>query len=239
MSPHDARAAALLAKAPIFQDLPESLRASCAAAFRETHVPKGRMIFARGDKGGHLYVIASGQVRLAVATGEGRELSFQVAQEGALFGEIAVLDGGPRSAEATALEAATLLSLATDEFRRLRDAHPELAQAVTAHLCRRLREVSENLETIALYPLHVRLARFLVAATGGRTAPPGRRVPFELRFSQNELAMLLGATRSKTNAALDALETAGALKRTQDRLFCDVAALAATAQAFDAGEGRL
>ena len=105
---------------------------------------------------------------------------------------------------------------------------------MVSFLCRRLRDVSDRLETIALYPMDVRLARFLLTALGNRQAPPGRRIPLELRFSQGELALLLGASRPKINAALGALESAGAIGRTSDRLFCDRAKLAAVAQRDDA-----
>ena len=101
-------------------------------------------------------------------------------------------------------------------------------------LCARLREASDRLETIALYPLHVRLARFLLAALSGRETTPGRRVPLELGISQSELALLLGATRSKTNRALETLENEGAIKRTADRLFCDPPGLERIARNFEA-----
>ncbi|MGE3869658.1 MAG: helix-turn-helix domain-containing protein, partial [Pseudorhodoplanes sp.] len=70
-------------------------------------------------------------------------------------------------------------------------------------------------------------------ALAGRSAPPGKRVPLELGFSQSELAFLLGASRPKVNAALGTLEAAGALGRTQDRLFCDPVKLADIAQRHD------
>jgi len=227
------RVARLLAGAEPFSSLAPDVMDACAARFRKARFANGQMIFARGDAGTHLYVVDAGQVRLAVSTADGRELSFQIAAEGDLFGEIAVLDGGPRSAEATALVDTVAYGLSREEFRHLRATHPDVADAVVAYLCRRLREVSEKLEGIALYPLEVRLARFLVAMIGDRTSPSGSRVPLELRFSQSELALLLGATRAKTNGALKSLEAASALKRTADRLFCDPEALAALARSFE------
>jgi CRP-like cAMP-binding protein len=192
------------------------------------------MLFARGDPGTHLHVVSEGQVRLAIATSEGRELSFEVAGAGALFGEIAVLDGWPRSAEATALVRTTTYALERNDFHRLRSTHSAISDAVISSLCRRLRDVSDKLETVALYPMDVRLARFLLTALGNRQAPAGRRVPLELQFSQGELALLLGASRPKVNAALGTLESAGAIGRTSDRLFCDRAKLALIAQRTDA-----
>ena len=230
----DAEAIArLLASTDLFKVLAPADLAACAAKFRVTHFAKGQILFGRGDVGTHLHLVAEGQVRLAIATSEGRELSFQIATVGDLIGEIAVLDGRPRSAEATALTPVTSYALERNAFRELWSAHPGVAGAVISFLCWRLRDASDRLEAIALYPMEVRLARFLLVALAGRQAPPGRRVPLELGFTQGELAMLLGASRPKINLALAMLETAGAIGRTSDRLFCDPAKLASIAQLDD------
>ena len=218
----------------LFKDLTAGDQAVCAGKFRKLRFDKGRILFTRGDAGTHLYLVADGQVRLAIGTADGRELSFQIAVAGDIIGEIAVLDGGPRSAEATALTPVTTYALERNAFRELWAAHPGISNAVIAFLCRRLRDASDRLEGVALYPMEVRLARFLLVALGDREAPPGRRVPLELGFSQGELAMLLGASRPKINVALGVLEESGAIGRTSDRLFCDPGKLALIAQMNDA-----
>jgi CRP/FNR family transcriptional regulator, cyclic AMP receptor protein len=210
----------LIAAAPLFAGLDRADIAAIAEHCRERRYPKGEMLFARGDPGERIFVVREGQIRLAVATAEGKELNFQVAGPGDMFGEIAVLDGRPRSAEAVALTSAVCLTLERRDFQSLRADRPAITDAVVAYLCRRLREVSDKLEAIALYPLETRVARFLFAALRGREAGRGR-MPLELPYSQSELAALLGASRQKINAALGALEDANAIKRTSDRLFCD------------------
>jgi CRP-like cAMP-binding protein len=227
------RVVRLLADTDIFKPLAADDLAACAARFHAVRFAKGQTVFGRGDAGTHLYLVAEGQVRLAVATSEGRELSFQVATTGDLIGEIAVLDGGPRSAEAVALTAVTAYALERNAFRELWSTHPAIAGAVISFLCWRLRDASDRLEAIALYPLEVRLARFLLVALGNQKATPGRRLPLELGFTQSELALLLGASRPKINVALGVLEQAGAIGRTSDRLFCDPAKLAQIAQRDD------
>ena len=225
----------LLARTDLFGGLSGEDLDACAAAFRSMRFGKGATLFARGDPGTHLYLVAEGRVRLAVATDEGRELSFRHAAAGDLFGEIAALDGSPRSADATALTAVTAYGLERNAFRQLWSTRPGISAGVVAYLCRRLRETSDQLEGIALHPLEVRLARFLLLALGGRqAASPGRRVPLELGFSQGELAQLLAASRPKVNTALGALESAGAVGRTLDRLFCDPQKLAQIARLDEA-----
>ena len=223
----------LLSDSELFRDLSPDDLATCAAQFHEQHFRKGELLFSRGDPGKHLYLVADGQVRLATATSAGRELSFQVAVVGDIFGEIAVLDGWPRSAEATALTPVTAYTLEGGVFCELRARHPAISSAVVAFLCRRLRDVTDKLEGIALYPLEVRLARFLLLALGQRQPPPGRRLALTLGYSQAELALLVGASRPKLNAALGTLEEAGAIGRALDRLFCDPAKLALIAHRHD------
>jgi CRP/FNR family transcriptional regulator, cyclic AMP receptor protein len=224
----------LLAASPLFGSAePEALQA-CAAGFRRVDFTKNEMLFGRGDPADHIYIVLEGRVRLSIATAEGRELSFQIAGPGDLFGEIGVLDGAPRSAEATAVEATIAYRLEKPEFHRLRCAHPSVSDSLILFLCRRLRVVSDKLEIIVLYSLEARLARFLLTALEGLPETPGRRVPLTLGYSQSELAQLLGASRPKLNAALGSLEKAGAIKRTQDRLFCDRAQLQEIAES----EGR-
>src|SRR3954466_9216400 len=166
----------LLAGTDLFKGLVADDLAACAARFREARFAKGQILFARGDPGTHLYLVAQGQVRLAIGTSEGRELSFQIAVPGDLLGEIAMLDGQPRSAEATALTPVSAYMLERSAFHELWSANATIANSIIAFLCWRLRNASDRLETIALYPMEVRLAPFfLVAARDAHGAPRGGR----------------------------------------------------------------
>ena len=220
----------LLKNSGLFDRLPAEALKDCVRAFREVRFARGQILFSRGSEGSSLYLVSEGRVRLAVTTSEGRELSVRHAAAGDLLGEIAMLDGRPRSADAAALTEVVAYSLTRADFDRLADAYPHLNQAVVAFLCRRLRDTTDQLEAIALYPIEVRLARFLLVALGGRVAPEGKRVPLDIEFSQGELAQLLAASHPKVNVALGFLETEGAIKRTADRLFCDPAILARIAE---------
>lgn len=234
MATANERVIELLSGIELFWSLAPAELAVCAGRFRKANFTSGEMLFARGDPGTHLFIMSEGQVRLAVATKDGRELSFAIAGPGDFFGEIALLDRGPRSAEATALTETIAYTLERSDFQHLRSAYPAISDSAISFLCRRLRDVSQKFETVALCPIEVRLARFLLNALGNRQAPPGRRVPLELHFSQSELALLLGASRPKINVALGALESAGAIGRTSDRLFCDRAKLSLIAQSDEA-----
>jgi CRP-like cAMP-binding protein len=186
----------------------------------------GQTIFTRGDAGKDIYLVVEGRVRLSVFSSDGRALSFKHASAGDIFGEIAALDGGPRSADAIALTPLEAMTLAQERLNSLIGTNPRVARAAISYLCLRLRDTSEQVETIALHPIEVRLARFLLAKLKLRDANwSGAKAPLDLGMSQTELALLIGASRQKVNAALALLEEAGAIKRAGSRLACDAAKL--------------
>jgi CRP-like cAMP-binding protein len=185
-------------------------------------------VFTRGDHGSHVYLVAEGRVRLAVFSPDGRLLSFKHAGVGDVFGEIAALDGGLRSADAVALTRVAVLALAADRLNQLIESNPRVARAAIACLCQRLRETSAQAETIALHAVETRLARYLLA----RVKPPTVDAPccdtatVDLSISQSELASLIGASRQKTNAALGLLQDAGAISRRGRAMVCNAQKLA-------------
>lgn len=215
----------------VFADIaPEEARA-LLAAFRRVTYAAGEAIFTQNEPGEFMLIVSTGRVRLSIVSEEGRELNLRHATAGHVLGEIAVLDGGPRSATAVAIEPVTAMMLPRSDLRALMRQHPAFAERFVIWLCRRLRQTTDQLEAIALYPLEVRLARFLLFTLQGRRSADGRRVPLELGFSQGELAQFVGGSRSKVNVALGVLESAGAIKRTTDRLFCSPERLAEIAGA--------
>jgi CRP/FNR family transcriptional regulator, cyclic AMP receptor protein len=181
---------------------------------REAFYAAGQAIFARGDAGTDIYLVLEGRVRLSVLSAEGRELSFSYAGPGDLFGEIAALDGGGRTADATAVTAVHAMTLAHTALRQLVATTPAFASAVIAFLCHRLREADFQLEGVALHRIEVRLARFLLGLLRQREgAATAARGTIDLGMSQGELALLLGASRPKVCAALALLEDMGVIRR--------------------------
>lgn len=222
----------MLGRTPLFGALAEADRQAVLQEMRETSFNGGQAIFARGDPGREVYLVTSGRVRLSVLTAEGRELSFAHAEAGQLFGEIAVLDGGVRSADATAVSKVTAVTLSKGALTRLIEQRTEVRDAVIRFLCNRLREADHQLEGIALYPIEVRLARFFLAAARQKEElKPGSKIVIDLPISQSELALLIGASRPKVNAALALLEDSGAIARKDTRFTCDIDELEATAGA--------
>jgi CRP/FNR family cyclic AMP-dependent transcriptional regulator len=213
----------VLGKTPLFATLEEADRKAVVQELREQSFDGGQSIFARGDPGREIYLVISGRVRLSVLTSEGRELSFAHAEPGQIFGEIAVLDGGVRTADATAVTKVTAFTLSKTALTRLVEQRAVVREAVIKFLCNRVREADHQMEGIALYPIEVRLARFFLATSRQKGEfKPGAKVVLDLPISQSELALLIGASRPKVNAALAMLEDTGAIERKESRFTCDI-----------------
>jgi len=221
----------LLARTRLFKGLDAAQRGEVARLMREVTFTNGQVVFSRGEPGREVYLVIEGRVRLSVVTVEGRELAFHMAGPGDVFGEIAALDGGTRTAFATAVTAVKAASLSHTDFLRLVATTPPLADAVVRLLCQRLRDADQQLEGVALHRIEVRLARYLVGLIQQRDPElKSKRAVLDIGMSQGELALLLGATRPKVNAALAALEDSGAITRTDQKIDCDVEELSALAE---------
>ena len=221
----------ILEAAQIFSEMDADAREALTAEFRPVTFNAGQAIFSRGDEGRELYLVLSGRVRLSVLTAEGRELSFAHAGEGDIFGEIAMLDGSPRTADATAVKKTQAMSLSRPALDRVVEGSPALAHSIISFLCRRLREADMQLEGVALHRIEVRLARYL-AGLAQQVAPDRDEghVDVEIGVSQGELALLLGASRPKVNGALTMLEDQGIVERVDGKLRCDLEELRALAE---------
>ena len=199
---------------PLFQGLPDAVLADIDAAAVPRRWAAGEVIFQRGDAGAWLLALKAGRVRLSLITQAGRELTLRHAEPGDTLGELALFDKDPRSADAIAVLDTAGYVLARRSYEALASKHPALTMGVARYLSRRLRETTEQLESIALYPLEARAARFLLFTLrqlNGLDLPS--RATLRLEISQTELATVLGASRPKVNAALGSLEQAGAIRR--------------------------
>ncbi|MEA2856102.1 MAG: family transcriptional regulator, cyclic receptor protein [Methylobacteriaceae bacterium] len=183
-----------------------------ASSAHERHYAAGETIFLRGDKGDCFYVIVSGRVRIVLGVSDGREMTLRHQGPGTILGEIAMLDGRARSADAMALDPVTLVRISRTHFTDTLAHQPKLAQALFSALCTRLRILTDQLEAIALFPLETRLARLFLqlinasGASGQQTA----RVPANI--TQAEMAALIAGSRSKVNKTLSHWRDTGLLK---------------------------
>jgi len=211
-----------LGKSTLFGSLTENERAAIATRMWRIDFEPDQVVFSRGDPGRQIYLVLAGRIRLSVLTADGRELAFAHAGPSDIFGEIAALDGGERTADATAISRVQAAILSQQALLQLIEGNPRLAAAAISFLCFRLRETDLKLEAIALHRIEVRLAKLFLSALRA-TSPTltGSRIPLALGMSQSELSLLIGASRSKTNMGLKFLEDMRAITREGADLSCD------------------
>jgi CRP/FNR family transcriptional regulator, cyclic AMP receptor protein len=222
----------LLARTALFGALDQQDRTDIAGRMRRVQFEADQMIFSRGDPGRDIYMVIEGRIRLSVLSSDGRELSFDHAGPGHVFGEIATLDGGERTAGATAISRVQAMSLPQRALMELIENNPKVASAAIRFLCQRLRDTDQRLEAIALHRIEVRLARLMLSALKLQSATvKDGKAKLDLGMSQGELALLIGASRPKVNIALTLLEDTGAITRQGAGYICDIEALEGVADA--------
>ena len=174
----------------------------------ERHGP-GEVIFRKGDPGHSMMTVLKGRIKVSSSSPEGKELVLAVLAQGEILGEMAVLEGKPRSADATALEATELLLLDRRDFIPFLERNPKICIRMLALLSDRLRRTSELLEDRAFLSLPARLAKTLLdlARSQGRELEDGVRIDFTM--SQGNLGALLGASRESVNKQLAAWRNEG------------------------------
>ncbi len=203
---------------PFFRPLqPDELDAIIGFS-TERRLVKGTLIFAKGDPGDSMMAVIAGRVRIGAVSADGREVTLNSIGPGEIFGEIALLDGKPRSADAVAADDTLLLVVERKHFLPFLLRDPSLVERLLGVLCDRLRRTSLALEEIALLDLSVRLARVLqkLAADYGRPTAGGTRI--DLKLSQKDLANLVASTRESVNKQLQSWRRDGILAQEDNRL---------------------
>jgi CRP/FNR family transcriptional regulator/CRP/FNR family cyclic AMP-dependent transcriptional regulator len=198
----------LLRRIHLFADLTDRERDIILDLMRERTVAKGTTIFNQHDSGGGLYLILAGSVKIWRTARDGRDVTVAVLNEGNFFGEMSLLDGQPRSASATAIQAARLLVLDREHFQRQVLAQPHIVAKLLGELSKRLRAADQAIEHLALGSVHDRL--FHLLGHLGRRAPlkAGKGL-IERAPTHQELAEMVGSSRETVTRTLAALEKEG------------------------------
>jgi CRP-like cAMP-binding protein len=210
---------------------PEALEA-IARSLRIRHFRRGEVLFHEGDPGDALFIVASGAVKVVVPSEEGEEAILATLKRGDFLGELALLDGAPRSASAIALEATDALTLPREQFRALADAEPAIRGALLEAVARELRRLTKHVAELHFLDLTGRLAARLVrlAEEHGERLPDGS-VRLDAPLTQSDLAAMIGATRQSVNKLLNEFEEEGLLRLERDSIVvADVPALARAAR---------
>ena len=202
--------AAALAINPLFSGLGHEAAERIAELCVRRTLSDGQILFTKGDPGEALYGVRRGRILIRTSTSSGKQLTLNVLGSGDIFGEIALLDGHPRTADAVASGPTELFMIRRSDFRQLLERQPEIAQRLIELLCERLRWTSEGLEEASFLSLPLRLARRLLKLADDFGQ--------EIEISQNELSVLVGAARETVNRQLQQWRRAGILELRRSRI---------------------
>ena len=191
----------VLRQHPIFRDLePEALDQLCRYA-KHTVLKRGATLFAKDDPGNSLYGVISGTVKISVSSPDGRNAILNLIGPGGTFGEMSVLDGQPRSADATANTNCEIFVIDRRDFLPFVRSQPALAMKFIELLCERVRRTSEQVEQVILQDLPGRLASALLGLTEKRMPDSESRT---IAITQQEVSEMVGMTRESINKQLRA-----------------------------------
>lgn len=189
-----------------------------AAGSRLTYHPKNSVIFQKGDPGSSMMAVVRGRVKICSHSVDGKELVLSIVNRGGLFGEIALLDGEPRTADAVALEDSDLLVLDRGQLMPFLTERPEVALRLIGVLCKRLRQTSEHLEDTLFLETSSRFARALQRLADAFGRPAGDRVQLDIRLSQQQLGCLVGVSRESINKLLNEWQRNGVVELSGGRI---------------------
>ena len=188
------------------------------------------VIFQRGDNGEGMMAVVRGRVKIRNHSVDGKELVLNILKPGDVFGEIALIDGQPRTADAVAMETCDLLVLERRDFLPFLDKHPRVARRLLDVLCARLRRTSAHFEDTVFLDAAARLARTLLHLTRAFGIPAKSGVCIDIKLSQQQLGAIVGLTRESVNKHLGDWQKAGWIAVKQGYItLADAAALAAVA----------
>ncbi|QIG96515.1 MULTISPECIES: Crp/Fnr family transcriptional regulator [unclassified Bradyrhizobium] len=186
--------AVILKMNPMFADLGADELQRLSGLCHTQQLSAGEVLFQKGDPGDALFGVRRGQIRIETGASDGSRLTLNFMGSGDLFGEVAVLDGQDRTADATAGEASELFVLRRGDFLSFLEREPKVAVRLIELLCQRIRWQSERMEESVLQPLPVRLARRLCALAEDFGS--------EVHISQEQLGIFVGAARESVNRQL-------------------------------------
>ena len=209
-----------LAACRLFAGLDERTLDVLAGALRSRRYRRDEVIFHADDPGDALFVVAGGSVKITLPAADGAESAILTTlRRGGFFGELALLDGAPRSATAVAMDSVEALVLRREEFERLVDSEPGLRRTLLASLAGEIRRLTAQVEDLHFLDLPGRLARHLLREIDGDDKRlPSNEVRLSWPYTQGELAGMIGGSRQSVNRLLADFVAQGLLRFDGDDL---------------------
>lgn len=200
----------LLRETDLFAELSDQALAQVVSQATSRAVQRGDVLFEEGATPEHLYVVEDGRIAIASRSIDGRESVFALMERGHLFGEMGLLDGLGRSADARALEASQIIEIPYQPVREVFEEEPALLWGVVALLAGRLRSMDSALADSVFLDVTGRTAKRLLEQAGDRDE-------FQLPVTQEELAGMVGASRERVNKAIASFVRLGWIDQSERR----------------------
>jgi CRP-like cAMP-binding protein len=202
----------LLGECALFRGLSPVERKVLVAKARVRTFSSGDTVFLMGSQGDSMMAVLDGNVRISVSSPAGKEIVLAIMHAGDVFGEIALLDGKGRTADAKAVSACSLAILERRDVLAFFAQHPGAWLGLIQVLCQRLRFSTEKTTEVALLDLPVRLAKALLRLVAVDQAGQPARPALQINLSQRELGNIVGATRESINKCLREWQRSGVVK---------------------------
>jgi len=212
----DQRALWYLKMIPLLQDLPAESMTRLAEAVEINEVRRRQVVYLPGDPGRSVYFVNGGRVKISKVTRDGKELTLAYRGPGELFGEIALIEGGPREEMAEAMENALLTEMERGDFERLIQTQPLLGLRLARLLTQRRRDIENKIENLVFKDVNAKLAELLLRLANDYGVDHERGTLVALKITHKEMANLIGSTRETVSLTLSQFKRRG-LIRTEGR----------------------
>jgi CRP-like cAMP-binding protein len=201
-----------LRKVSLFDSLTDEQLEQVFKISQRRAFPPGKVLFHEKEPGTTFFIILSGSIKLFTRSSSGEEKVLSVVGAGESFGELALLDGGPRSASAQTLESAMMLEIASDSFMSLLQAHFDITRSILVELCRRLRQTNEHVNDLTFLDDRTRVLKNLIALANKHGKRDGLLISIHVALNYDELAQMAGVDKRVLSDVLRELENRGVLQ---------------------------
>ncbi len=203
----------MLKNIPLFADLDDAELEFLSRRAVTRKFPRNAVFMTEGDYSDSLYCILSGRVKVYLNDDEGKEVILNVQGPGEYFGELALLDSGPRSASVMALEKCRLSVISKADFEEFLDNHAAAQKKIMLGMVKRLRALTENVRTLALLDVYGRVARVLLQLA----RPVGDVLVINEELRQQDIANRVGSSREMVSRVLKDLREGGYIEIDENR----------------------
>ena len=186
----------------LFADLSDDALQELSSVAKKRTFRSGEVIFHRDDPGQVLYAIKEGKVKICLISPDGQEISLVVFGKGECFGEMALLDGLPRSADAIAVEKVECYTLQRSDFQNAIMKNPRIAIQVLEVVSKRLRNTNDQVEDLIFLDVYGRVAKKLIELSDAHGEKVEDGIRIDVRMTQQELASMVGASRESVNKVM-------------------------------------